>query len=112
MAKNEYMTIGAMIQCNMGTIPLPISLPMNHGVTTSAGMKMLLNANDHLPMMNILPFGLCKLKPPTPPGVNLCIPMTIQAWKSGDLHCMIGGAPALTKDSFLSCTMGGMIKFK
>ena len=110
--KNEYMTMGAMIQCTGGTVPLPIMLILNHGVTTSAGKKMLLNANDHIPMMNIMPFGLCKFKPPAPPGANICIPVTIQAWKKGDLHCIISGAPALTKNSFLPCMMGGTIKFK
>ena len=108
MAK-EYMTNGAMVQCNMGAMPLPITLMKDHGVSAGAA---LLNANDHVPMVNIMPFGICKLKPPTPPGANVCIPVTAQAWKSGDMHCMIDGAPALTKDSFLVCSCGGIIKFK
>lgn len=103
-----YMTAMAMIKCNAGTVPLPILLPVAHGVT-SKNMP-LLNANDHVPMMNIMPFGVCQRKPFPPPG-NICVPITPFAWKKGDMHCFVGGAPALTKDSCLTCMMGGTIKF-
>ena len=112
MAKKKYKTVGALIKCSGGTIPVPIILTMNHGVATAAGTKFLLNANDHIPMLNIPVFGVCKFKPPTPPGANVCVPVLVQPWKKGALHCMIGGAPALTDDSFLTCMMGGTIKFQ
>lgn len=104
-----YMTAMSMIKCSAGLVPLPILLPMGHGV--SSKQMALLNANDHVPMLNIMPFGICKNKPAAPPGANVCIPVTPMAWRQGDKHCFIGGAPALTKKSCLTCMMGGTIKF-
>jgi len=53
------------------------------------------------------------MMPPTPAGPVPCIPATAMAWKKGDMHFMVGGAPALTKDSFLTCMSGGgTIKFQ
>ena len=49
---------------------------------------------------------------PTPSGPGPCVPATIMAWKSCDMHYFVGGAPVLTKDSFLTCTLGGTIKFQ
>lgn len=108
MAKG-YMTAMAMIKCSAGAVPLPILAPVTHGVTSQN--KPLLNANDHIPMMNIMPFGVCKNKPVPPPG-NICVPITPLAWQKGDTHCFVGGAPALTKDSCLTCMLGGSIKFQ
>ena len=50
--------------------------------------------------------------PPTPAGPVPCVPSTIMAWKKCDMHYFVGGAPALTKDSFLTCMFGGTIKFQ
>ena len=111
MAKG-YMTGMARITCNGGMMPVPIVLPMSHGVVSKGTKLPLLNANDHIPMVNIMPFGLCKIKPPTPAGPQPCIPVTPMAWKSGDTHCFVGGAPALSSDSTLTCMMGGTIKFQ
>lgn len=107
MAKG-YMTAMARIKCSSGTIPLPIILAAPHGVTSKG--RPLLNANDHIPVLNIPPFGICRNKPVPPPG-NICIPVTPLAWQKGDLHFFVGGAPALTKDSCLTCMLGGTIKF-
>ena len=70
------------------------------------------NVNDKIPFMNIMTFGTCKMIPPTPAGPVPCVPAIIMAWKSCDMHYFVGGAPALTKDSFLTCTFGGTIKFQ
>ncbi|MBO6177642.1 MAG: DUF4280 domain-containing protein [Selenomonadaceae bacterium] len=108
MAKG-FMTGMALIRCNSGVAPVPLLLPVSHGVTSKG--QPLVNANDHIPMMNILPFGICSKKPVAPPGANICIPITPMAWKKGDKNCFVAGAPALTKDSCLTCMMGGTIKF-
>ena len=109
MAKG-YMTAMAMIRCNAGLNPVPLLLPVGHGVQSKG--KPLVNANDQIPMVNILPFGICRNKPAAPPGANVCIPVTPLAWTKGDTHCFVGGAPALKKDSCLTCMMGGSIKFE
>ena len=108
MADNGYMTAMAKIQCNAGAAPMPLLLAIPHGVT-SAG-RPLLNANDHIPGANILPFGVCKNKPVPPPG-NICVPITPFPWSKADNHMTVAGAPVLTKDSCLTCMLGGNIKF-
>ena len=84
----EYMTAMSMIKCSGATAPVPILLPISHGVIS------------------------CKMIPPTPAGPVPCVPAIIMAWKSCDMHYFVGSAPALTKDSFLTCTFGGRIKFQ
>lgn len=110
----EYMAAMSMIKCNGATVPapIPIQCPISHGVISCKTHLPLLNANDHMPFLNVLTFGTCKMIPPTPAGPVPCVPSTIMAWKKGDMHCMVGGAPALTKDSFLTCMFGGTIKFQ
>ena len=110
----EYMTAMAMIKCSGATapVPIPIMLPVSHGVISCKTHLPVLNANDHIPFVNIMTFGTCKMIPPTPAGPVPCVPAIIMAWKSCDMHYFIGGAPALTKDSFLTCTFGGTIKFQ
>lgn len=112
----EYMTAMSMIKCDGAKVPLalPIQCPVSHGVISCKTHLPILNANDHVPIMNIPIFGLCnKIPPPPPPAPGApCVPTTVMAWKKGDMHCMVGGAPALTKDSFLTCMFGGTIKFQ
>ena len=110
MAGKEYMTTGALIRCSNGVAPVPI-IGIPHGVAAGSGGKLLLNATDYKPIMNIPPFGTCSMKPPTPPGANVCVPVTCMAWRKADMHCFIDGAPVLTKDSFCTCALGGTIKF-
>jgi len=109
MAK-EYMLAMSMIRCDKGLNPVPLLLPKGHGVFNKGG-KSLVNANDSVPFLNIMPFGICRMKPPTPPGVNVCIPVTPLAWRKGDIHMIVDGAPALTKDSYVNCMLGGKITF-
>ncbi|MBR0260701.1 MAG: DUF4280 domain-containing protein [Selenomonadaceae bacterium] len=107
----EYMTAMSPVKCNMGMIPTTVLLPVSHGVISCKTHLPVLNANDHVPFMNILPFGTCKLLQ-TPAGPGPCVPAIIMAWKNCDMHYFVGGAPVLTKDSFLTCTIGGTIKFQ
>jgi len=109
MAKG-YMTAMAKIRCNAGAATLPILLPIPHGV--SSKNKALLNANDHIPMFNIMPFGVCQRKAAIPPPGNICVPVTPLPWSKPDNKFMITGGAALTKDSCLNCMMGGTIKFQ
>ncbi|MBQ9479880.1 MAG: DUF4280 domain-containing protein [Selenomonadaceae bacterium] len=110
----EYMTAMSMIKCNGATapVPIPIQCPISHGVISCKTHLPLLNANDCVPFLNVMTFGTCKMIPPTPAGPVPCIPALIMAWKQGDPHYIIEGAPVLTKDSFLTCTFGGTIKFQ
>ena len=110
----EYMTAMSLVKCSGATVPAPIPVmcPVSHGVISCKTHLPLLNANDRIPFTNIMTFGTCKMIPPTPAGPVPCIPAIIMAWKSCDMHYFVGGAPALTKESFLTCTFGGTIKFQ
>ncbi|MBR3745869.1 MAG: DUF4280 domain-containing protein [Selenomonadaceae bacterium] len=109
----EYMTAMEMIKCSCSTAqaPIPIMCPISHGVISCKTHLPVLNANDHIPFVNIMTFGTCNMIQ-TPAGPGPCVPTVIMAWKSCDMNYFVGGAPALTKDSFLTCTLGGTIKFE
>lgn len=110
----EYMTAMAKIKCNRATVQtaLPILLPVSHGVISCKTKNPVLNANDNIPFVNIPTFGTCNMLR-SPEGNPLpCVPAIVLVWKSCDMHYFVGGAPVLTKDSFLTCTVGGTIKFE
>ncbi|GAB7528380.1 hypothetical protein PS3A_07880 [Pseudomonas sp. 3A(2025)] len=79
------------------------------------------NIMDHIPLVNILPFGMCQsmanpmviaataaaLGVPTPMP---CIPMTMAPWIPGAPTMLLGSMPALDANCTLMCTWGGMIK--
>lgn len=109
---------GAMMKCNYGNAP---SLLM---VLPDKKVKALLPVavkNDHIPLLNILPFGMCSnpLNPvvlaatvshfgvltPMP-----CIPCTVQAWTKPAKKVKVKGKEALTTDSRLKCLWGGSIQ--
>lgn len=110
----EYMTALALMKCSGAAVPtpIPIQCPASHGVISCKTHQPVLNANDHVPVVNIPTFGTCNYirTPAGTPGP--CVPATIMAWKECDMHYFVGGAPVLTKDSFLTCTLGGTIKFQ
>jgi hypothetical protein len=82
------------------------------------------NANimDHIPMTNIMPFGMC-LSPSNPTvaaataaamGILTpmpCIPATPAPWISGAPTVFLGNFPTLDNVSQLMCIWGGVISF-
>lgn len=114
----QCCTGGQMI-CSMGTSPASFSA-MPRPMTTSGAP--LGNINDHIPMMNIAPFGMCQS--PANPMVTAataaasgtltpqpCIPATASPWAPGATTVLIGGVPALNNSSTLSCMWAGTISF-
>lgn len=79
------------------------------------------NIMDHIPMVNILPFGMCQS--PSNPMVAAataaafgvltpmpCIPVTATPWVPGCATVMIANMPALNNSSKLMCAYGGVIQ--
>jgi len=78
------------------------------------------NIMDNIPMVNILPFGMC-MSPANPMvaaataaalGVLTpmpCIPMTEAPWVPGAPTVLLGNMPALDNTCQLMCTWGGVI---
>ncbi|MBD9579714.1 DUF4280 domain-containing protein [Pseudomonas sp. PDM23] len=111
---------GATLQCSFGVAPSVLNvLPVNR--TLTGGMPAA-NLQDHIPLLNILPFGLCSS--PANPTVAAataaalgvltpmpCIPATAAPWIPGGAPTvLLGGMPALDANGTLMCTWGGAIK--
>jgi len=111
--------MGASLQCSFGAAPsslvvLPTNLTMAGGVPAATIM-------DHVPMMNILPFGMCNT--PSNPMVAAataaalgvltpmpCIPATAAPWVPGAPTVLVGNMPALDNSCKLMCMWGGVIQ--
>lgn len=111
---------GATLQCSFGIAPSVLNvLPVNR--TLTGGMPAA-NLQDHIPLLNILPFGMCtSLANPTVAAATAaalgvltpmpCIPVTAAPWIPGGPPTMLmGGVPALDANGTLLCTWGGAIK--
>jgi hypothetical protein len=112
--------MGAMMQCSFGMAPSSlVVLPTNKVMT-----NMVPDANimDHIPMTNIMPFGMCTS--PANPTVAAataaalgvltpmpCIPATPAPWIAGAPTVLLGNFPSLDNVSQLMCMWAGVITF-
>lgn len=116
MPQQTVMT--AQLMCSMGMAPSALQvLPVNR---VQCGNQFAANINDHIPMTNIMPFGMC-ISPANPQvaaataaamGVltpQPCIPVTPSPWTPGAPTVMLGGMPALDNTSKCMCTWTGVI---
>lgn len=109
---------GAQMSCTMGTSPAGFSATPRPLTTSGVPAGTI---SDHIPMMNIAPFGLCQS--PANPMVAAataaagtltpqpCIPATASPWSPGSSAVLIGGMPALNNSSTLSCMWSGTVSF-
>ena len=112
--------MGAMMQCSFGMAPSSlVVLPPNMVFT---GQVPDANIMDHIPMVNILPFGMCtSLANPTVAAATAaalgvltpmpCIPNTPSPWVPGAPTVMLGKSPTLDDTSKLMCVWAGVITF-
>ena len=112
--------MGAMMQCTMGMAPSSlVVLPKNKVFTNTMPDA---NIMDHIPMVNILPFGMCQS--PANPVVAAataaalgvltpmpCIPNTPAPWTPGAPTVSLGFFPTLDNMSKLMCIWAGVIQF-
>jgi len=112
--------MGAQMMCTFGMAPSNlVVLPINRTLTNNMPDA---NIMDHIPLVNILPFGMC-ITPSNPVvaaataaalGVLTpmpCIPATTTPWAPGELTVLLGNQPALDNISILNCMWGGVITF-
>ncbi|MBE7385033.1 MAG: DUF4280 domain-containing protein [Leptolyngbya sp. SIO1E4] len=113
------VSMGATMQCTFGAAPSSLVV-IPKGPPTLAGGPLAANILDHVPMMNILPFGLCSsIANPTVATATSaalgvltpmpCIPVTPTPWAPGSPMVLINNAPALNNTSKCLCTWGGVI---
>jgi hypothetical protein len=112
--------MGAMMQCSFGMAPSSlVVLPTNKVMT-----NMVPDANimDHIPMTNIMPFGMCQsianpeVAAATTAALGVltpmpCIPATPAPWVAGAPTVLLGNFPSLDNVSQLMCIWGGVITF-
>lgn len=109
---------GAMLACTFGAAPSSLAvLPVNRNL---AGGMPAANIMDHVPMLNIMPFGMC-MSPANPTvaaataaalGVLTpmpCIPATLAPWIAGAPTVLNGNMPTLDNVSQCMCNWGGVI---
>ena len=112
-----HVCAGATLQCSFGVAPSQfVVLPINKVIDTMPGANIM----DHIPMVNIMPFGMCTT--PSNPMVAAataaalgvltpmpCIPVTPAPWVPGAPTVMLAFQPALDNTCQLMCTWGGVI---
>jgi len=111
--------MGAVLQCSFGMAPSSlVVLPVNRTYTDQVPDA---NIMDHVPMVNIMPFGLCtSLANPAVAAATSaamgaltpmpCIPNTPAPWVTGAPTVILGNAPSLDNMSKLMCMWGGLIQ--
>ena len=109
---------GAAISCSFGAAPSVLNVLPAARVMSSQALASIM---DQIPIVNITPFGMCSS--PSNPTVAAataaamgvltpmpCIPVTSVPWTLGKSNVLVGGKPALTSDSKLTCNWGGLIQ--
>jgi len=105
---SEYSTNGAMLACTCGTTPAPLLVTAN--TLTSIQGQYVATTSDKIPMTNINPFGLCKMKPYSG-GHRPCVPAPTM-WTGFLTSVELPGGNPLLKTSTIQCATGGLIQFK
>jgi hypothetical protein len=113
-----HVCMGATLMCSFGMAPSSLMvLPKNNTMTSYVPAA---NIMDNVPMVNILPFGMCtSLANPTVASATSaamgvltpmpCVPSTAAPWAPGSPTVMLGNMPALNNTSTLMCTWAGVI---
>lgn len=109
---------GAMMRCAFGMAPSMLQVLPAARVVSSMPLASVM---DNIPMVNILPFGMCQsvtnpmVAAATAAALGVmtpmpCIPIIPAPWLPGNPTILVGGKPALTQNSKLLCAWGGAIE--
>ncbi len=109
---------GAQLACSFGTSPSSLMVLPSNQISTSGqpGATIM----DHVPMVNIMPFGLCtslanpQVAAATSAALGVltpqpCIPATASPWTPGAATVQVAGQPALDNISTCTCNWAGII---
>ena len=109
---------GTMLKCSFGNAPVPIMVLPDKKVNSMLPVAV---QSDHIPLLNILPFGMCS-NPANPMVIAAtaaamgvltpvpCIPCTVEDWTGVSEKVKVKGKQALNMDSRLQCLYGGNIQ--
>jgi len=113
-----WVCMGATLKCSFGLTPSVLTvLPQNRLMVPTPAANIM----DHVPMVNIIPFGMCssmanpQVASATSAALGVltpqpCVPVTLAPWAPGSPLFLIGGMPALNDTSILMCTWAGVIR--
>lgn len=104
--------MGATLQCSFGATPSPlVVLPKNRVLTQTPDANIM----DNVPLVNIMPFGMCSS--PSNPAViaalgapSACVPVIPGPWMPGAPTVLIANMPALDNTCKLMCAWAGVIQ--
>jgi len=108
----------AQLSCSMGMAPsMLVVLRLNR---VFSGNQPAANIMDHKPMLNILPFGMCRsIANPAVAAATAaamgtltpmpCIPATPAPWMPGAVTVLLGNQPSLDNTCKLNCLWAGVI---
>jgi len=115
-----HVCSGAVMMCSFGAAPSKFSATPK---TVKTGNQDAGNIMDHVPNMNIPPFGMCQS--PSNPQVAAataaalgvltpmpCVPATPAPWAPGVPTVLVANQPALNDSSVLNCIWAGVIQIK
>ncbi|MCE2658180.1 MAG: DUF4280 domain-containing protein [Rubrivivax sp.] len=115
----QQVVNSAPLRCSMGAAPSAlVVLPLNR---VMSGNQPAANIMDHKPLVNIMPFGVCRsLAYPATAAATAaamgaltpmpCMPATPAPWVPGSVTVMVGNQPALNNSCKLMCAFGGVIQ--
>ncbi len=114
----QEVAMSAMLKCSFGMAPssLIVIVP-----TVLAESKPAANIMDHIPLANIMPFGMCQslanpmVAAATAAALGVltpmpCIPVTPAPWVPGSPTVMLRKMPALNSTSKCMCAWAGVIE--
>ena len=116
----NQVSMGALMTCTFGVAPSAlVVLPLNRVLAEGPPAA---NIMDHIPMVNILQFGVCNsmsnpmVAAATAAALGVlvpmpCIPVTPAPWIPGAPTVLIANMPALDNISKCLCMWGGAIAF-
>ncbi|MCU0577734.1 MAG: DUF4280 domain-containing protein [Desulfobacterota bacterium] len=115
---SQLVVSGATLMCSFGAAPGTLTvMPTNR---TMCSNMPAANIMDNIPMVNIMPFGMCmsitnpSVASATSAALGVltpmpCVPVTTAPWAPGSTTVMIANMPALSSSSQCMCSWGGAI---
>lgn len=109
---------GAALSCSFGVAPSVMNVLPAARVMSAMALASIM---DHIPLVNILPFGMCSsvsnpmVAAATAAALGVltpmpCVPVTSSPWVPGVPAVLIGNKPGLDNTCKLMCNWGGVIQ--
>lgn len=116
----KQVSMGAQMKCSFGAAPSALVVPPKNKVFAEGPPAA--NILDHVPLVNIQPFGMCScsgnpaVAAATAAAMGAmtpmpCVPATAAPWSPGAATVTIAKALALDDVSTCKCNWGGEITF-